>query len=87
MLIEKMSDFFTTRIKNYENQMLNHVKGCREGYGKMAELIPDNCKILLDLGCGTGLELKHIFERFSNLHVVGIDCTQVMLDLVVKCVI
>lgn len=75
-----MSDFFTTRIKNYENQMLNHVQGCREGYGKMAELIPDNCEILLDLGCGTGLELKHIFERFPNLHIIGIDCTQVMLE-------
>ena len=80
MTIEKMDDFFTKRIDNYENQMLNHVEGCREGYEKIAEFVPDGCENLLDLGCGTGLELNHIFEKFPNLHVIGIDYTQVMLD-------
>lgn len=80
MTIEKMDDFFAKRIDDYEDRMLNHVEGCREGYEKIAELIPDDCKNLLDLGCGTGLKLKHIFERFPNLHVVGVDCTQAMLD-------
>ncbi|MBR1735291.1 MAG: class I SAM-dependent methyltransferase [Alphaproteobacteria bacterium] len=60
--------------------MLNHVEGCREGYERIAEFIPENCKNLLDLGCGTGLELKHIFEKFPKLHVTGIDYTQAMLD-------
>lgn len=80
MAVEKMDDFFTKRIDKYESQMLNYVEGCREGYEKIAEVVPDNCENLLDLGCGTGLELKHIFERFPNLHVVGVDYTQAMLD-------
>ena len=29
---------------------------------------------------GTGLELKHVFKKFPNLHVVGVDYTQAMLD-------
>ena len=80
MAIEKMDDFFTKRIDKYVSQMLNYVEGCREGYEKIAELIPDSCENLLDLGCGTGLELKHVFKKFPNLHVVGVDYTQAMLD-------
>lgn len=80
MQLEKMDDFFTKRINGYENQMLNNVEGCKEGYLKVAELLPDNCKTLLDLGCGTGLELKEIFKKHPNINVTGIDLTPVMLE-------
>ncbi|MCR5225047.1 MAG: methyltransferase domain-containing protein [Alphaproteobacteria bacterium] len=80
MTIEKMDDFFAKRVDAYESHMLNRVEGCREGYEKIAELVPSDCKNLLDLGCGTGLELKLIFEKFPNLHVVGVDYTQAMLN-------
>lgn len=63
MLIEQMSDFFTARAENYDEHMLKDVEGCREGYEKMAELLPKNTQIVLDLGCGTGLELDEIFKR------------------------
>lgn len=46
----------------------------------MAELVPDGTKIILDLGCGTGLELDRIFKRLPNVSVVGIDLTRAMLD-------
>lgn len=46
----------------------------------MAELIPYNANELLDLGCGTGLELEEIFKRFPNISVTGIDITREMLD-------
>ena len=36
--------------------------------------------ILLDLGCGTGLELEEIFRRFPDLSVTGIDMTASMLE-------
>lgn len=78
--VERMDDFFSKRVEGYEDHMLNSVEGCRDGYQKIAQLIPENCSDLLDIGCGTGLELTHIFERFPNLHVVGIDYTQAMLD-------
>ena len=78
--LEKMSDFFTARVDIYDEHMLNEVEGCREGYLKMAELVPENTETILDLGCGTGLELAGIFKRFPNVSVVGIDLTRAMLD-------
>ena len=79
-VLERMDDFFAARVDGYDEHMLNDVQGCKEGYIKMAELIPASTKTLLDLGCGTGLELDEIFRRFPDILVVGIDLTQVMLD-------
>lgn len=35
---------------------------------------------ILDLGCGTGLELDEIFKRYPDAKVFGIDLCQDMLD-------
>lgn len=80
-MIEKMSDFFAARVDGYENHMLNNVEGCKEGYVKMAELLPRTTVNLLDLGCGTGLELDEIFKTHPNIKVTGIDLTKAMLDV------
>ena len=80
MMLEEMSAFFAARIDEYDEHMLQCVEGCREGYGKMAELVPENARTLLDLGCGTGLELDGIFKRVPHIEVTGIDLTQTMLD-------
>jgi tRNA (cmo5U34)-methyltransferase len=80
MSIEKMSDFFTARVEDYDEHMINNVEGCQQGYVKMAELIPENVVKLLDLGCGTGLELDEIFKLKPKIKVTGIDLTQAMLD-------
>ena len=72
-----MSDFFTARIDGYEEHMLS---GGREAYEKMAQLVPNGTKHILDLGCGTGLELDEILKRLPDVSVVGIDLTQAMLD-------
>lgn len=82
--LEKMSDFFAARVVGYDEHMLENVEGCREGYLKMAELIPKDTCTLLDLGCGTGLELDYIYERFPTLRVTGIDLTREMLDVLMK---
>lgn len=78
--MEKMDEFFAARAEGYDEHMLNEVGGCRECYAKMAELVPVGTKNLLDLGCGTGLELEGIFERFRDVSVTGIDLTKAMLD-------
>lgn len=78
--MEKMDEFFTARAEGYDEHMLNEVGGCRECYIKMAELVPADTKELLDLGCGTGLELDGIFKRFPDISVTGIDLTKAMLD-------
>ena len=80
MRLETMTDFFTARVDAYDRHMLEEVEGCREGYERMAALLPDGISDLLDLGCGTGLELGPIFRRFPALRVTGIDLTQAMLD-------
>ena len=78
--LEKMDDFFTARVNGYDEHMLTDVYGCSQAYRQMARLIPRSCRVLLDLGCGTGLELDEIWKRRPNIAVVGIDLTQAMLD-------
>lgn len=78
--MEKMDEFFAARVEGYDEHMLNEVGGCREAYEKMAELIPDGTENLLDLGCGTGLELAGIFKRFPEISVTGIDLSKAMLE-------
>lgn len=80
MQLEEMSAFFTARAAEYDAHMLEEVQGCKEGYRRLAEEVPQTASSLLDLGCGTGLELAEIFQRLPGLHVTGIDLTQAMLD-------
>ena len=78
--LEKMDDFFAARVDGYDEHMLTEVVGCKEAYAEMAKLVPANTKSLLDLGCGTGLELEGIFERLPDISVTGIDLTKEMLE-------
>lgn len=80
MKIEQMSDFFTARVDGYDEHMINEVEGCKDSYVKMAELLPQDANEILDLGCGTGLELDEIFKTKPFINVTGIDLTQAMLD-------
>lgn len=82
--LEKMADFFAERAEMYDGHMLTEVKGCKEGYKKMASLIPESTETLLDLGCGTGLELDEIFLLYPLLEVTGIDLSDVMLKKLYK---
>lgn len=84
MRVEEMSEFFTTRAEIYDEHMLNEVEGCRQGYVKMAELVPGNTMKLLDLGCGTGLELDEIFKKHPDIEVTGVDITEAMLEKLKK---
>lgn len=77
--LEKMADFFAARIDLYDEHMINEVEGCREGYALMADYVPEKAEKLLDLGCGTGLELGGIFERLPGISVTGIDLCEEML--------
>ena len=78
--MEKMTDFFINRLDGYDEHMITDVVGCKSAYAEMARLVPADSETLLDLGCGTGLELEGIFERLPDLSVTGIDLTKEMLD-------
>jgi len=76
----KMDDFFTARVGIYDYHMLHNVEGLPEGYHELAKLIPPDAQTLLDLGCGTGLELEEIFNLNPRIQVTGIDLSLPMLD-------
>lgn len=83
-MLEKMDDFFAARVEGYDHHMMNNVSGCKEGYVKMAELLPNSAVSLLDLGCGTGLELDEIYKIHPLIKVTGVDLTKAMLDVLRK---
>lgn len=74
--LEEMSDFFTKRLQGYEE----HMSVWEESYRMFAEILPLDCRKILDLGCGTGLELDRIWKRNPDIEVTGVDLCQSMLD-------
>lgn len=81
MELEEMSSFFNSRSENYEQHMMNNVEGTNELYSEIAKLIPKINELnLLDLGCGTGLELDEIFKVNSTVKVTGIDLAKNMME-------
>ncbi|WP_223388717.1 methyltransferase domain-containing protein [Liquorilactobacillus hordei] len=78
--LEKMGDFFDVRSSTYDEYMLSHVSDSKFFYKDMAQLIPKSSSInLLDLGCGTGLELEEILKINKSISVTGIDLSSAML--------
>ncbi|MBR6708376.1 MAG: methyltransferase domain-containing protein [Clostridia bacterium] len=78
--LEPMADFFAARVDDYDRHMLEEVEGCRAAYVKLASLVPIEVERLLDLGCGTGLELDEIFRVIPDIAVTGVDLCREMLD-------
>ena len=79
--LEEMSAFFEARLDLYDQHMLGDVADARELYAFTAQALPakEGCK-LLDLGCGTGLELEFYFPLCPTAQVTGIDLSQGMLS-------
>ena len=80
-MLEKMDDFFTARVDGYDEHMKSTIEGAESFYKFTASLLPTekNAKVL-DLGCGTGLELEEYFSVNPLADVTGIDLTEVMLE-------
>ena len=80
-MLEKMSDFFEARLDGYDEHMMTNIECASEFYPFTAKQLPttQNCRIL-DLGCGTGLELEFYFPFNPSANVTGIDLSAGMLD-------
>lgn len=80
-MLEKMAEFFEARLDGYDDHMLKNIAGAEEFYPYTAQCLPmaEGCHIL-DLGCGTGLELEYYFSRNPKAKVTGIDLSQGMLS-------
>ena len=80
-MLEKMNEFFNKRLDGYDEHMMTNIESSDVFYPFTADCLPkaDGAKIL-DLGCGTGLELEHYFRLNPSAKITGIDLTQSMLN-------
>ena len=80
-MLEKMGDFFDSRTEGYEEHQLNTIDFAKEFYPFTAGCLPEESGTkILDLGCGTGLELDEFFAINPDAKVTGIDLAAGMLN-------
>ena len=79
--LEKMDDFFAARVEGYDDHMRTNIEGSSQFYAYTASLLPQEPDSrVLDLGCGTGLELEEYFAMNPSAKVTGIDLSTDMLN-------
>ena len=78
--LERMDDFFAARVDGYDEHMRTTIEGASGFYAWTAALLPaTEGAHILDLGCGTGLELEEYFRINPEAEVTGIDLSDAML--------
>ena len=78
--LEEMAAFFRNRLGEYEE----HMSMWNAAYKRIGTMIPEQTEKLLDLGCGTGLELDEISAARPSLQITGIDLSPDMLAVLAK---
>ena len=80
MKLEKMDKFFEARLDGYEAHMLNEIESAEAFYPFTAAQLPGvPDAAVLDLGCGTGLELDWYIRDNPTARITGIDLSEGML--------
>ena len=84
-MLEKMGAFFDARLDGYEEHQLTCIEGAQAFYPFTASCLPTAPGTnILDLGCGTGLELDYYFKLNPTAKVTGIDLAPGMLAALEK---
>ena len=79
-MLEKMSDFFEARLDGYDEHMMTAIESASEFYPFTAKQLPtEPNSLVLDLGCGTGLELAEYYKLCPSAKITGIDLSKGML--------
>ena len=80
-MLEEMASFFENRLSGYDEHMMTELEGAAEFYRFTAGQLPaaEHCAIL-DLGCGTGLELEEYLAGNPSAEITGIDLSEGMLS-------
>ena len=80
-MLEKMNEFFNKRLDGYDEHMMTTIESSDVFYPFTADCLPKTAGAkILDLGCGTGLELEHYFRLNPSAKITGIDLTESMLN-------
>lgn len=88
--VEEMDAFFDARATGYDDHMrdiaFESETTFTQFYQAMSSPIEktDEPLRILDLGCGTGLELEALFQRVPNALVTGVDVSENMLERLQK---
>lgn len=84
-MLEEMARFFENRLAGYDAHMRTEIAGAEEFYRFTAEQLPraGDCGIL-DLGCGTGLELEEYLSLCPDARITGIDLSAGMLSALTR---
>jgi len=79
--LEEMGSFFNQRAEGYDSHMLDELS-LTEFYDEIEKCIAkdDGLDKVLDLGCGTGLEMERIFKLYKDVRVTAIDISEKMLE-------
>ena len=81
VMLEKMAAFFEARLDGYDDHMLNDIESATDFYPFTASLLPtEEGTAVLDLGCGTGLELEFYLKINPTARITGIDLSAGMLE-------
>jgi tRNA (cmo5U34)-methyltransferase len=83
---EAMGAFFDARAVGYDDHMRDNIfvdATFRPFYRAISSPIEETDEPLhiLDLGCGTGLEIKFLLSRVPNARITGVDLSKNMLEL------
>jgi tRNA (cmo5U34)-methyltransferase len=87
---EKMAAFFDVRAAGYDDHMRDIVfesdTTLTQFYQALSSPIEktDEPLNILDLGCGTGLEIEALLQRVPNALIIGVDVSQNMLQRLQK---
>ena len=80
-MLEKMNEFFNKRLDGYDEHMMTTIESSDVFYPFTADCLPKTAGAkILDLGCGTGLELEHYFRLNPSAKITGVDLTESMLN-------
>ena len=79
---EEMASFFDQRAEGYDAHMQRSLADADTYYRKLAEPIkPTQASLaILDIGCGTGLEIAAVLDVAPNAHLTCVDLSADMLD-------
>ncbi len=82
---EDMTAFFDARAAGYDDHMRDVVFTDTE-FAQFYQAVSapiektDEPLKILDLGCGTGLEIESLFQRVPNALIIGVDLSENMLE-------